>query len=128
MESAVTSIRLSTLRHLWLIDIDGTILKHNGHLTSSESLLPGVREFWESIPPDDMIVLLSARKSQYREETLQLIRAHGLRFDEALFDLPTGERVLINDAKPSGLQTALAVGLARDQGLSDCRIQIDPTL
>jgi hypothetical protein len=38
------------LGHTWFIDLDGTILKHNGYLTNNDELLPGVKEFWNSIP------------------------------------------------------------------------------
>ncbi len=60
--------------------------------------------------------------------TLAFLRAHGLRFDHAIFNLPTGERVLINDAKPSGLATALAVNVPRDAGLSAMEICVNDAL
>ena len=34
-----------------------------------------------------------------------------------LTGMPTGERILINDIKPSGLRTALAINVKRDEGL-----------
>lgn len=119
---------LSPLPHLWLIDVDGTILLHNGHLTGNEVLLPGVLAFWQKIPDGDAIILLSARPDSYREQTLSWISSRGLRFDHALFDMPVGERVLINDRKASGLQTALAVNLLRNAGLEQFGIHIDPNL
>ncbi len=121
-------LRLSPLGHTWLIDVDGVICPHNGYLRGDDTLLPGVREFWARIPPSDRIVLLSARDEVDRAATLALMAAEGLRVDHALFGLPTGERILINDAKPSGLVTALAVNVARDAGLTDLVVEVSPDL
>ena len=41
---------LSSLPKTWLIDIDGTIVKHNGHLNGEDELLSGVLEFFVKIP------------------------------------------------------------------------------
>ncbi|MDD5029333.1 MAG: hypothetical protein PHH58_07520 [Rhodoferax sp.] len=119
---------LSPLPHLWLIDIDGTLVTHNGHLSGQECLLDGVQDFWQAIPPGDTIVLLSARQSVWREPTLAWLAAQGLRFNQALFDLPTGERILINDKKDSGLATALALNLKRDAGPGSITVMIDSNL
>ena len=48
--------------------------------------------------------------------------------DHTLFGLPAGERVLINDTKPSGLSTALAVNVVRDAGLANIAIEVSPDL
>ncbi|MEY3200946.1 MAG: hypothetical protein RIR70_496 [Pseudomonadota bacterium] len=119
---------MSTLPHTWLIDLDGTVLAHNGHLNGGDSVLPGVLEFWTKIPEQDVIILLSARHERYREHTLAFLSAQGLRFDGALFGLPTGERILINDRKNSGLPTALAVNLARDAGPGEIHFKMDGSL
>lgn len=118
------TMALSRLGHTWLIDIDGTILKHNGYKMGGDELLPGVQAFWQAIPAGDCIILLSAREEQYRSITLDFIRNAGLRFDQALFGLPHGERLLLNDAKPRGLQTAIALNLARDAGLAGLEFTI----
>jgi hypothetical protein len=108
---------LSKLPHTWLIDIDGTILRHNGYIEEGDKLLPGVKDFWNLIPSQDTIILLSARPEIERAPTLAFVERHGLRVDNAIFGLPKGERVLINDVKPRGLETAVALNLPRDQGL-----------
>ncbi len=37
---------LSSLGHTWILDLDGTILKHNGYKDSGEdTLLPGASQF-----------------------------------------------------------------------------------
>lgn len=124
----MTPLRLSTLPHTWLIDVDGVVVPHNGHLRGDETLLPGVRELWATIPAGDRIVLLSARGEEHRVATLALMAAQGLRVDHTLFGLPPGERILINDTKPGGLRTALALNVARDAGLADIVVELSPDL
>ncbi len=119
---------LSRLPHTWLMDVDGTILKHNGHKTGGDELLAGVKDFWDTIPPDDVIVLLSARTQQEMPATLAFLDQQGLRYDHAIFDMPKGERILVNDDKPGGLVTALAVSMPRDRGLVDLQLRIDQTI
>jgi hypothetical protein len=119
---------LSTLTHTWLIDLDGTVVRHNGYLLGQDELLPGVRELWKEIPEDDKIILLTAREEKYRRSTESFLSSVQIRFNLILFDLPVGERILINDAKHSGLQTALAVNVVRDIGLRDTKFRIDITL
>jgi len=121
-------IVLSHLAHLWLIDIDGTIVKHNGHLESGDELLPGVKAFWDQIPEGDHIVLLTARDQAYTDQTVELLRVNDLRYNQILFGLPTGERIVINDQKPSGLCTAHAISTPRDYGLVDLEISINKEL
>ncbi len=121
----MTKIVLSCLAHTWLIDVDGTLVKHNGHKQGGDELLPGVQEFWSQIPPEDLIVLLSARSETEQAPTLEILRKHGLRFDRVLFGLPTGERIVINDRKPQGLATAIAVNLPRDVGMTNLVTKID---
>ena len=109
--------------HTWFIDIDGTIIRHKGNdliskdeFLSRDEVLPGVKEFWENIPKDDVIVLVTARPEDYRDQTLALLTAHDLRYDQAIFNLPRGQRILVNDARPTGLKTAIAWNVIRDQG------------
>jgi len=124
----MTPLVLSPLPHTWLIDVDGTVLAHNGYLRGQDVVLPGVSAFWGRIPAHDHIILLSARPETMRQATLSTISAAGLRYDKAIFSLPTGERVLINDNKPSGLATALAVTLDRDGGLGGLDLTITASL
>ena len=121
-------IALSTLPHTWIIDIDGTLVKHNGHLTDGDRLLPGVQAFWATIPAGDIVVLMSARTETEREPTLAFLARQGLRYNHAIFGMPVGERILVNDSKPAGPKTAVAVNVPRDFGLSDLQIVCDPAL
>lgn len=112
-------LTLSPLPKTWIFDVDGTIVRHNGHLTQEgDQLLPGVKEFFESIPATDVIVLMTARKPEYQDSLKRFLAKNNIRFDYLLTDMPQGERILVNDRKPSGLQTAYAVNKNRDQALS----------
>jgi hypothetical protein len=119
------SISLSTLDHCWFIDIDGTIFFHNGYMhENGDVLLPGVIEFWSLIPINDMIILMTARSKDLEEITKNGLDKFGLRYDQILFGLPKGERILINDKKPSGLKTAIGLNLDRDLGFESLNIII----
>lgn len=120
---------LSPLNHTWFFDIDGTLVKHNGYkIDGIDTLLPGVKEFFDKIPSDDMVVLVTSRKSETKELTEAFLNKNGIRFNTILYDLPYGERIIVNDNKPSGLSVSVAVSLNRDQGLQYKKIEIDPSL
>lgn len=119
---------LSPLGHTWILDLDGTIMKHNGYkLDGEDSFLPGAIEFLHGIPETDMIVILTSRSEEYRDATLKTLEREGVRFDHIIFGAPYGERILVNDCKPSGLVTGLAVNTQRDVW-SGIRVEIDPAL
>ncbi len=106
---------LSTLPKTWIFDLDGTLLKHNGYkLEGKDTVLPGAKEYLTGLPDGDRVVILTSRTEEYREETLCFLRENGIRYDEILFGMPMGERILVNDRKPSGLDMAVAVNLDRD--------------
>ena len=106
----------SNLPKLWLLDLDGTILMHNSHLDDSQEFVPGAIEFLTKIDSSDKIIFITARSSKYKELTESFLNAHNIKYDDVIYDMPHGERILINDIKPSGLVTAFAYNLKRDQG------------
>ena len=109
---------LSTLAKTWILDIDGTLVKHNGYkIDGHDTLLDGVKEFFEKISPDDKVVLLTARKEEYLPTLKEFLKANNIRYDYLLTDMPMGERILVNDRKPSGLDMAFAINKNRDENL-----------
>jgi len=60
------------------------------------------------------MIIITSRETTYREETLRFLEENGIRYDEILFDMPVGERILVNDRKPSGLDMAVALNMDRD--------------
>lgn len=109
-------MELSTLPKTWIFDLDGTIVKHNGYiLDGTDTLLDGAKEYLESIPKEDTILIFTSRTEEYRQITLDFLREHEIRFDEILFHMPMGERIVVNDRKPSGLDMAIAVNVNRNE-------------
>lgn len=106
---------MSPLGHTWILDLDGTIVKHNGYQTDGyDTFLPGAEKFLRSIPEGDMVLFLTSRTKEYANMTEKFLREHKVRYDLIVYGAPYGERVLVNDAKPSGLRTAVAVNTVRD--------------
>ena len=119
---------LSKLGHTWLIDIDGTIVKHNGYkIDGHDSLLPGAKDFFDQIPNGDTIILLTSRTEEYKKATEDFLVNNRITFDRIIYGLPYGERIIINDNKPSGLCVSKCVSLNRDDGLK-IEIEIDNNL
>lgn len=118
------TIPLSPLPHTWILDLDGTLVEHNGYKKyGKDRMLDGAGEFLQAIPAHDMVIIVTSRKSEYRELTEGFLHEHGVRYDHIIFEAPYGERILINDAKPSGLKMAYAMNGERDQ--EPCRIQFE---
>lgn len=110
---------LSNLGHTWILDLDGTIVKHNGYkIDGEDSFLPGAREFLDSIPDKDMIVFLTSRTDEYKDSTEKFLRENNVRYDHIIFNAPYGERILINDDKPSGLKMGHVVNKKRDKDIN----------
>lgn len=107
----------SELEHLpksWFIDLDGTLLEHNTNI-----LLSGTTEFFNKIGPNDQVIITTARKEQYSEDTINLLKVNNIRYNHIIFNLPTGARILINDKKPDGTLTAYAINLERNKGVNN---------
>lgn len=117
----------SPLSKTWLLDVDGTILKHNGYLHGGDEIIEGARELYSKISSSDKIILLTSRKEDYIEDLKKFLADNNLRYDLIISDLPHGERILINDKKSSGLKTAYAINKTRDKAL-DISFTIDSTL
>ncbi len=118
LKTKLTEISLSSLGHTWILDLDGTLVKHNGYkLDGKDSFLEGAEAFLNGIPLKDMVIILTSRAEETRDQTESFLREHGIRYDLILYNVPYGERILINDDKPSGLRTAIALGKKRDTGI-----------
>lgn len=111
---------VSKLDKTWIIDLDGTIVKHNGYkLDGYDTLLEGAKEFLAQIPETDMILFLTSRTEEYRDITEQFLKENQIRYHQIIYHAPYGERILINDRKPSGLEMAIAVNTDRDIFMKD---------
>lgn len=109
-------IRVSPLGKTWIFDLDGTIVKHNGYkIDGQDSLLPGAKEFFEKISTQDKIIFITSRPDALAEATEKFLEENRIPFHQIIYNAPYGERILVNDCKPSGLQTAIAVNTDRNQ-------------
>lgn len=107
---------LSPLGHTWILDLDGTIVKHNGYkIDGEDSFLEGAKEFLENIPEKDMVIFLTSRMEEYREITKAFLQKNHVRYNHIIFGAPYGERILINDDKPSGLHMSIGICTERDK-------------
>ncbi len=110
------TVKVSSLGKTWILDLDGTIVKHNGYkIDGHDTFLDGAKEFLENIPEDDMIIFITSRKEEYLAQTRKFLEENRVRYDAVICNAPYGERILINDAKPSGLEMAIAVNTKRDK-------------
>ncbi len=109
-------LELSSLPKTWILDVDGTLVKHNGYkIDGYDTLLDGVNEFFENLSVEDKVVLLTARKGEYLKDLKAFLKENNIRYDNLICDMPMGERILVNDNKPSGLNCAYAINKNRDE-------------
>ena len=116
MELEPDEIRLSPLPKTWILDLDGTLVVHDGpFIMGKDEFLPGAREFLESIPKRDMIIFLTARSDYEKAHTMRFLKENKIRYYHIIFNAGEGERIMINDMKPDGLVTAYAINTKRDR-------------
>ena len=83
-------VRMSSMGKTWILDLDGTIVKHNGYK-------------------------IDGKERCIQKETEEFLKENGIRYDHIIYNAPYGERILINDSKPSGLPMAYAFRPKRDE-------------
>ena len=124
----MTELTLSPLGHTWLLDLDGSIVKHNGYkIDGHDTFLDGAEDFLKSLSKDDMVVFVTSRTLEYKEATEHFLTENGINYAHVIYNAPFGERILVNDCKPSGLKTAFAVNSERDEW-ADISVRIDEGL
>ena len=79
---AKDSIILSALPKTWILDLDGTIVKHNGYLQEGmDTILSPSLDFIKSLPESDVIIILTSRSSEYSEITEKYLTEKCIRYD-----------------------------------------------
>ena len=117
----------------WFIDLDGTVLEHrtnkeiddmvdNQPGAKEEKFLPNALNFFRQLPKRDIIILTTARLKRHITHTLKFLDDNYFPYDEYIFGLGSGQRILLNDIKPAevtpnkrDMKTAFAVNLDRDK-------------
>ena len=124
----MNEVVISSLAHTWILDLDGTIVKHNGYkIDGEDTFLDGAENFLKSIPNEDMIIIITSRTDKYRDITINFLNANHVRYNHIIFNAPYGERILINDNKPSGLKMGIAINCDRDTA-KNIAVKIDNVL
>ena len=122
-------IVMSNMNKTWILDLDGTIVKHNGYKDDGfDTLIPGADKLLSQIGDDDMVIFITSRKkNECGKMTEEFLHANNIRYDHIIYEAPYGERILINDNKPSGLRMSYAFAPKRDE-MADIDIKVDDTL
>jgi phosphoglycolate phosphatase-like HAD superfamily hydrolase len=115
------------MRKVIFLDIDGTLLKHHNDglsaiLTEEPELLPGVIDKlneWEA--KGYKIILVTGRSESMRGATERQLESLGIFYSALMMEV-TGDRILINDKKPSGRVAASAINIDRNAGIGDIEL------
>jgi len=108
----------------WIIDLDGTIVSHNGYKKGKDLLLDGVSDFFKkNINVNDIVIITTSRQKKYKNQTIKFLKENEISYNYIIFDLPYGERILINDNKPDGMETTKCISLERNLGLQNIFVE-----
>ena len=108
-------------------DIDGTLIEHFGsHYTQItqepvvlESTIDTIRA-WDQKGYN--IILTTGRRESARQVTADQLSSLGIFYDQLIMGVGAGPRVLINDRKSDGTDTAYAINLDRNEGITNVKI------
>jgi hypothetical protein len=109
----------------YFMDVDGVVTIHEGKGASNQwttcpTLAPDVVEWFdEAERRGAYIILTTSRKESCRTTLEELLHYLGLFWDALIMGLPHGPRVLVNDVKSDGSQSAFAVNVPRNEGLAN---------
>ncbi len=100
----------SKIGKTWFFDLDGTLLKNASNekldkiITQcgksshkQEEALMSSKQFIKNIPKGDKVVLTTARANRHKDHTIRVLEYVGIKYDQIIFDIPSGARILVND-------------------------------
>jgi FMN phosphatase YigB (HAD superfamily) len=108
-----------------ICDIDGTLVKHeiptkNTSPNKQLELLPGtVEKLSEWDAKGYNVILITGRRESMRAATEKQLAEVGIFYDQLIMGMGGGPRIVINDNKPTGQETAFAINLERNKGIND---------
>ena len=107
-----------------ICDIDGVIFRHKGDITKQHlgpaEVLTGVKEKLKQWDLEGCtIILITGRRESTRVATEKQLLESGIIYDHLIMGIPRGMRILINDKKQDGTETAAAINLERNEGFSN---------
>tara|TARA_A100001515_G_scaffold118434_1_gene100688 strand:+ start:3874 stop:4557 length:684 start_codon:yes stop_codon:yes gene_type:complete len=106
-------------------DIDGTLIQHvnpteKTNQISTVNILPGTLQkikLWDS--KNYNIILTTGRKESLRKITEEELSKVGIIYDKLIMGIGPGDRIIINDKKTNGRNTAWAYTPERNFGIKD---------
>ena len=108
-------------------DIDGVLIQHEAKPSYKlentillENVLTKLREWKKS----SKIILTTARSNKYKYKLEEIFKKLKVPYDDLICGLPSGQRILINDIKPSMpfVMQAISINLDRNIGIKDIHI------
>ena len=108
-----------------ICDIDGTLVKHEAPTSNTspsknlEPLSGTIEKLIEWDIKGYNIILITGRRESMREATEKQLAEVGIFYDQLIMGIGGGDRILINDNKPDGRETAFAINLERNKGIDD---------
>lgn len=106
-------------RKTWFLDFDGTIVYQESYFKDEDRILPTTIDFFNnSIGENDFVVITTGREDCHKDRIKNFMNSFGLKCDLVICGLPTGVRILVNDAKPDGTKTAFSHNVTRDEGIN----------
>ena len=114
-------------RKTLFIDIDGTMFRHQGTFSNialkTPQLMPGVRDKMDQWCSDECtIVLTTARRESQRSKTEKQLDDLGVPYDHLVMGIGKGKRIIINDRRPNGDDTAASININRNEGFENVEI------
>jgi len=108
-------------------DIDGTLIKHLppdkiAQERNTRVLQGTIDKLIEWDRKGYNIILVTGRKESLREITIKQLQQYGIIYDKLIMGIGGGARILINDCKPDGTESAYAINLQRNIGIKDIDI------
>ena len=111
-------------------DIDGTILEHEDNPSYDGNVKKKTLQGYEKLAVwkdgGYKIILTTARPEEQRKDLENLLLSKNVAYDQIIMDLPSSERHLINDRKPSFpmKQMAIAHEIERNTGLKEVDLDV----
>lgn len=114
-------INFCNMYKTFFIDIDGTLVLNSGEYSKkkwgeTECIKKNV-EWLNKIYNTGtvQIILTTARKSKYKNKTIEQLKKYNIPYDNILYDLYHGKRFLINDfADTNPFPSAISINLSRN--------------
>jgi 3-deoxy-D-manno-octulosonate 8-phosphate phosphatase KdsC-like HAD superfamily phosphatase len=111
-----------------ICDIDGTLVEHkaptlNTAYSKKLKLLSGtIEKFseWDALGYN--IILITGRRESMRKSTEKQLSELGIFYDTLIMGIGGGPRILINDKKPDGAESAYVFNIERNTGIKNIKI------